>query len=105
MSKGLEALKMFENLGYSLEKLYGGATLIYTNKFCETTITFHTNEYKGNRIHIHSNGNTYQDSGMITFAELKAINKQVEELGWEDDTQEQVSWINKVKESQKCQKV
>jgi len=99
MSEDSKALKLFESLGYSLSILYDGATLIYENKNCETTIVFHTNEDKGNRIHIHANGNSYQDSGMITFAELKAINEQVKELGWEDNTEEQISWFNKVKEN------
>ena len=92
----MNAQELFEKLGYKLiEKRYGGACLVYENKLAEVCICFHTNKDKGNRLHIYSLGNTYQDSGMITFAEIKAINKQIEELSWEDDTEEQMRWFNK----------
>ena len=98
VNSNMKARKMFEQLGYSLTELYGGATLIYENKNCETKVVFHTHENKGNRLDVQMTGTTYQDSGMLTFAELKAINKQVKELGWKDDTREQVKWVKSQKE-------
>lgn len=96
----MKAKDLFEKLGYQLvATYYGGATLIYENKLCATSIVFHTNEEKGNRLDIHSIGNSYQDSGMITFAELKAINKQIEELNWKDDAEQQISWFKKNEEN------
>ena len=92
------AKELFKELGYELvAEYYGGATLIYENKYCETRIVFHTNDEKGNRLDIQSMGISYQDSGMITFAELKAINKQVEELDWKDDTDYQIDWVKSVR--------
>lgn len=84
--------ELFKKLGYKEYKM-SNSLVRYESKKTETCISFITSKEKGNRIHIYAIGETYQDSGMITYAELKAINLKVRELGWKDDTKEQMEWI------------
>ena len=80
----MTAKEMFEKIGYEkTDLLRSGKSVNYENKKYETGISIFDNE-KGQMIHIYPLGNTYQDSGFIGIEELKAINKQVEELGWKD---------------------
>ena len=89
----MTAQELFDKLGYEKKQLSN--TLIrYESSHFETTITFITSEDKGNRVHIYANGDTFQDSGMNSYAEIKAILKQIEELGWEDDTEEQMHCVS-----------
>lgn len=95
----MKARKMFEKLGYKYEKRYEDNTNIaYESNLTETRIVFHTNKYKGNRLHVYATGHNYQDSGMLSFAEIKAINKQIKELHWKDNTKEQKEWFRENKE-------
>ena len=92
------AKELFEKLGYKCEKIFDDNTNIsYESKLTETRIIFHTSEEKGNRLQVYAIGHSFKDSGMLTFAEIKAINKQIEELGWEDDTNSQMNWFKNVK--------
>ena len=77
----MTAQEMFEELGYKKTDLLKGKSINYQNKDYETDISIFDNE-KGRSIYIYALGNTYQDSGFIGVEELKAINKQCEELGW-----------------------
>lgn len=92
----MKAIKLFKKLGY--EKTVMSSTyFFYESKETETHISFIMSE-KGNRVHIWKTGDSYQDSGMNTYAELKAILKQIKELGWKDDTKEQMKWFKELKE-------
>lgn len=78
------ARKMFEELGYVNTGLLKEPSMHYENKNYDTAISIFDCE-KGKYIHIYQLGDTYQDSGFIGIDELKAINKQCEELGWFDE--------------------
>lgn len=80
----MTAKEMFEQIGYKKTDLLKGKSVNYQNKVYETAISIFDNE-KGRSIHIYALGDTYQDSGFIGIEELKAINKQCQELGWLDD--------------------
>ena len=80
----MKAEEMFEKLGYT-KTSPSKSMLCYENKEAETCITFITNEYKGNRINIYPLGDNFQDSGMLTYSEIMAIQKQCEELGWNNE--------------------
>lgn len=77
----MSAKEMFEELGYTNTGLLKEPSVHYENKEWETAISIFDNE-KGRAIHIYPLGDTYQDSGFICVEELKAINKQCQELGW-----------------------
>jgi 5-bromo-4-chloroindolyl phosphate hydrolysis protein len=68
----VNAKEMFEKLGYELEE---DNWIIYSNE--EDAIVFMDDKtfYKRH----------YYDAGDITMKELQAINKQVEELGWNNE--------------------
>lgn len=76
------AKEMFEELGYRKSKHLTPPSVGWENKEWETAISFLGNKDKGYRIHVYALGNTYQDSGMITVDEFKAIHQQMKELGW-----------------------
>ena len=80
----MKAEEMFVKLGYT-KTSPSNSMLCYENKEAETCITFITNERKGNRIHVYPLGDNFQDSGMLTYSEIMAIQKQCEELGWNNE--------------------
>lgn len=87
----MNAQELFEKLGYKRKDVL--SIISYESDLTDTLITFITNKKKGNRVHIYPIENKFQDSGMISYAEIKAILKQIEELGWKDDTDEQIEWV------------
>lgn len=73
----MTAKEMFEELDWEKHTLVtNGEVEIYfvKNNYCSRPITNEI-DFKNKEIFI---------TGNITTAELKAINKQIEELGWED---------------------
>lgn len=79
----MTAKEMFEKLGYKyiehVEKLYGDIQYNKQFEFAEITIYFNNKnkevEFSSDVVDIVIN---------IDLEELKAINKQIEELGWND---------------------
>ncbi len=79
----MTAQEMFEEMGY--KRIDHSSTFIeYENKEWDMSINFITQPDKGNRVHCFALRNLYQDSGMLCYKEIKAIVKQIEELGWDE---------------------
>ena len=83
----MSAKEMFEKLGYN--RLYENKHYMFYVK-----VLIETPEYEKDSIHLEFNfdnktiNKTYGDDNSvseITLKELQAINKQVEELGWNND--------------------
>lgn len=75
----MTAKEMFEQLGYKLTK--ENSLYIYYQKDTGNTIRIDKDSKSIEKYveDIYQNRNSY---GYITYKELQAINKQVEELGW-----------------------
>lgn len=74
--------EMFEELGY-IDFNEDEAYLIYSKSF-----RLRLKEIKFNKLFktIYCKGGTGEwETGVLDFYELKAINKQIEELGWNND--------------------
>lgn len=75
----MTAKEMFEKLGYTKQSSFI-ASIIYKNENTKSIITFNTKKkfvHKGSLDEEHDHFYTN-----ITLDELKAINKQIEELWW-----------------------
>ena len=66
-----KADKMFEKLGYRKDIYYDGSSFIYVDK-------------DGRYIEFSKMLENFKSNTWLSVEELKAINKKVEELGWND---------------------
>ena len=74
----MKAEEMFKELGY--DKYKGETWIRYTNEQTEDNIEFYIYE---DYIDIYNTCyNNIDDTATLFLDELKAINKQIEELGW-----------------------
>lgn len=77
----MNAKEMFEKLGYKQEKIE--EQLIYTKIDVLTDVEYDIIFYLDDKTFEASTDN-YQYANDINLKELQAINKQIEELGWND---------------------
>ena len=82
----MKAKEMFEELGYQLIQ-DDMNWLIYSINNSDGWWNFNIEFEKKNK-HIHITGKTPSHGKMIDMQELKAINKQIEELGWNGTSNE-----------------
>jgi hypothetical protein len=71
------AKEMFEKLGFDVGKIYSREDVVCYHNYGKISVYFHKNKSVG----VHSNGNY----SIINIELLQAINKQVEELGWNNE--------------------
>lgn len=74
---GKNADEMFEELGYKKREVYNG--YLYTN---DTGFNIKITNMRRIDLYYDSEEEKYENLIQLTFGELQAINKKVEELGW-----------------------
>ena len=80
----MKAKDMFEKLGYNLDTSEESPTL-----YCKDILDKDTLGYKDSEmIYFDEEYNEiyFTNKDYLTIEELKAINQQIEELGWDNDT-------------------